>query len=1040
MRKAILFANSLLLLGFSAIAQSVSPCGFDIVHQKMMYKNHNYENAVREADNRWVKSIISPAGGATYGLTYTPAGYVYEVPMVMHILHTGGAVGSIYNPDSTKVAQMLDYMNKAYAAVSPFPDTTAGGCRIPLKFVLAKRAPDGTATNGILRLDASSITNYSAKGANANNTDGVDDNVIMAFSRWNPADYYNVYIVNKIDSKDLYSTGGIAGFAYFPGNPTVDGMIVCASQVKSGSTTIAHEFGHAFSLYHTFQGEGYSGGTYTCPPTAPCATTGDLVCDTEPHYRSAAFPSWCPPTDVNPCTGGSYKNVQKNIMDYTTCPPNRFTLGQRARVLNILNNERSGYKSSLGAVAPTGTVKSACVPTSSGSTAAMGPVKVTFNTIEVWTGALYQENSAYVDHSYAQQTYVEPGKSYPISIETRTNRQNVKVFIDYNNDGDFSDVGEEVYSHNGTSATETHTGSITIPATATTCTWLRMRVVSAWYAATITDWACGPYANNAQAEDYAVKVQGRTSADSVTIAITAGSNPSCLGSSVTFTATPGSGTPTYQWYVNGKRNGVTTNTFTSSTLNNKDIITCKTFYTGACGSDSSESEHIQLFVSAAAVASANNGLIVGSNPGCPGQKLVFKAIASGAGSTPTYSWRRNGVAVGVTTDSFVTSTLSAGDKIHCVVNPGGAGTCSLTPVNSDTIVIAFATLTSSNTIGVTSGTNPSCDSIDIEFTTTPVNGGSTPTYQWYINNTAVAGANAVSFLSSIFKDGDTVSCRVVSNNPCVIVGVGDTSWSNKVVVKRLPPIRPTLSVSITKGSNPGCLDSLLEFTATATDGGGAPILTWYKNSTIATFGNVYGSTGFADGDTISLVMTATPASCNTVSTLNWGPEVLNLVPTPAAPKISLIGSLLVSSVPSGIQWYGPHGLIPGAITGTYHPTDPGTYYATLVSSGCHGGPSNYIYVSLKSEGASISPITMSNLKIYPNPTINGIVSLDWGADKANGIVEVYTLTGQRVSQYKIENESIKTLDLKHLSNGNYIIVIHDQNGKIGTMPLTIGRQ
>ncbi|MGC4057633.1 MAG: hypothetical protein QM743_05850 [Chitinophagaceae bacterium] len=90
-------------------------------------------------------------------MTTTSAGYVYEIPMVMHIIHTGGAVGTLYNPDSTKIAQMIDFMNKNYAAQFPFPDTTTGtsggGCRIPLKFVLAKRTPTGAATNGIVRLD-----------------------------------------------------------------------------------------------------------------------------------------------------------------------------------------------------------------------------------------------------------------------------------------------------------------------------------------------------------------------------------------------------------------------------------------------------------------------------------------------------------------------------------------------------------------------------------------------------------------------------------------------------------------------------------------------------------------------------------------------------------------------------------------------------------------------------------------------------------------------------------------------------------------------
>ena len=174
-------------------------------------------------------------------------------------------------------------------------------------------------------------TTYTTYGINAATSSGVSVSAITALSRWNSADYYNVYVVNKIDGNDLTSTGGIAGFAYFPGAPTVDGMYVVASQAKTGSTVVSHEFGHAFGLYHTFEGD--AGGT-TCPTTSSCSSTGDLVCDTEPHIReSSAYPStWCPPTGAtNSCTGVGYNNVQYNIMDYTNCPPNRYTSGQRTR-------------------------------------------------------------------------------------------------------------------------------------------------------------------------------------------------------------------------------------------------------------------------------------------------------------------------------------------------------------------------------------------------------------------------------------------------------------------------------------------------------------------------------------------------------------------------------------------------------------------------------------------------------------------------------------------------------------------------------------
>ena len=61
---------------------------------------------------------------------------------------------------------------------------------------------------------------------------------------------------------------------------------------------------------------------------------------------------------------------------------------------------------------------------------------------------------------------------------------------------------------------------------------------------------------------------------SVAISITTGTNPTCAGSSITFTASPTNGgtTPTYLWYKNGASIGVTTATYTTSTLANNDSV------------------------------------------------------------------------------------------------------------------------------------------------------------------------------------------------------------------------------------------------------------------------------------------------------------------------------------------------------------------------------------------------------------------------------------------------------------------------------------
>lgn len=73
-------------------------------------------------------------------------------------------------------------------------------------------------------------------------------------------------------------------------------------------------------------------------------------------------------------------------------------------------------------------------------------------------------------------------------------------------------------------------------------------------------------------------------APAVSIALTAGSNPSASGASVTFTATPtnGGAAPTYQWKVSGVNAGTGGNTFTTTTLTTGKIITCVMTSNAAC--------------------------------------------------------------------------------------------------------------------------------------------------------------------------------------------------------------------------------------------------------------------------------------------------------------------------------------------------------------------------------------------------------------------------------------------------------------------------
>ncbi|MCC3153094.1 GEVED domain-containing protein [Hymenobacter sp. BT770] len=114
----------------------------------------------------------------------------------------------------------------------------------------------------------------------------------------------------------------------------------------------------------------------------------------------------------------------------------------------------------------------------------------------------------YKDYSCTQNAALVVGQSYAISVRTGANAaENVRVWIDYNNDGAFTGNNELVFSSNtGT----LHTGTITPPAVATLGTRLRMRVAADYANGTIPTPCSTP--EYSQDEDYSVTLTGNVSA------------------------------------------------------------------------------------------------------------------------------------------------------------------------------------------------------------------------------------------------------------------------------------------------------------------------------------------------------------------------------------------------------------------------------------------------------------------------------------------------------------------------------------------------
>ncbi len=126
---------------------------------------------------------------------------------------------------------------------------------------------------------------------------------------------------------------------------------------------------------------------------------------------------------------------------------------------------------------------------------------VTLNTINNSSQAA---PSGYADFTNISTSLMR-GQTYPFSLAQTYSGQAFgeyfRIWIDYNQDGDFNDTGEMVFDAGSTTTAPQTTGNITIPMTATLGS-TRMRVSMRWNAA---PQACGSF-NFGEVEDYCVNI------------------------------------------------------------------------------------------------------------------------------------------------------------------------------------------------------------------------------------------------------------------------------------------------------------------------------------------------------------------------------------------------------------------------------------------------------------------------------------------------------------------------------------------------------
>ncbi|MEQ9403063.1 MAG: T9SS type A sorting domain-containing protein [Cyclobacteriaceae bacterium] len=149
----------------------------------------------------------------------------------------------------------------------------------------------------------------------------------------------NIYFVNDLVS----GSTPLCGYAYFPGNQGHEDRILMALSCTVSGTTLPHELGHYFTLYHT-HGRTNTGTTDELVNGSNCTTAGDDLCDTsaDPNLSGVVDANCVYTGTARDANGELFRPDPANIMSYSRDACQRlFSPQQYERIRNGFLSSRS---------------------------------------------------------------------------------------------------------------------------------------------------------------------------------------------------------------------------------------------------------------------------------------------------------------------------------------------------------------------------------------------------------------------------------------------------------------------------------------------------------------------------------------------------------------------------------------------------------------------------------------------------------------------------------------------------------------------------
>ncbi|MBP6731109.1 MAG: T9SS type A sorting domain-containing protein, partial [Chitinophagales bacterium] len=200
------------------------------------------------------------------------------------------------------------------------------------------------------------------------------------------------------------------------------------------------------------------------------------------------------------------------------------------------------------------------------------------------------------------------------------------------------------------------------------------------------------------------------------------------------------------------------------------------------------------------------------------------------------------------------SSLSNGSQVSCVLTSNAPCT-SASSVSSISVQITVSS-TVTPAISIVADTTTICQGGSVILTATPTNGGSSPTYQWRKNGTAINGATSANYTASNVANQDAFTCVLTSSVSCA---APTTATSNAVAITVNPSL--TASVTLNYTTDSICNGESFIASAVSVNGGQNPSYQWQLNGTDITgqTGATYTSSALANNDQLRVKMISSAA-------------------------------------------------------------------------------------------------------------------------------------------------------------------------------------